>query len=381
MCKVCKREEHILVDHIVKKHEMSPVDYLDKYPGAALWSSYGLAVIKRLNTESAVIAATPRPKRKVALKKLFPQFGLRKGYEITGDYAIFDTAGELTPTLDKTYLFPEEQTLDFLTIIEKTIRNRIYIKGWSGTGKTTLVFNIAALVNAEVMEWNADSFQQRGSLIGQWTVRNGETFWEDGILPRAMKRGCWLVINEMDMLDPHTTNILKPALEDPARLTILEHHGEVVHAHPDFRVIATANTWARGDDTGMFVNTHVQSDADARRWSVRIALDYMEKEAECQMLRNIFGDKLGDEEKDQDPKDSPEKFIAVAAAVRDAFKAGKIDKTFSPAELINWAENYLTFGKGIHHAARLSFLNALTPDVSHAIYEFINATFGQEKLT
>jgi cobaltochelatase CobS len=196
------------------------------------------------------------------------------------------------------------------------------------------------------------------------------TIFQHGILPVAMRRGVWLIINEIDTIDPHTMNILKPVLEDPPRLTILENGGEVVRAHPDFRIFATANTWARGDSTGLFTNTHVQSDADQRRWSARVLLDYMTDEEELGLLKGYFDD-----------MDEPtlSKFIVVANKVRDAFKVGKIDKTFSPAELVCWVENFIVCGKSEHHAARLSFLNSLEPDVHTAISEMIVAVFGQEK--
>lgn len=377
-CKLCKREEHILVDHITKKHDMDPVAYMDKFPGAPLWSSYGLAKIKEAHQSSAVIATARRPRKKVAMKKLFPEFGKRKGYELTGDYEVFDTPGPLTPARDPYFVFPEDITLDFLSVIDKNARNRVYIQGPPGTGKTTFAFQVAATIGAEVLEWNADAFMQRSMLVGHYKVIGGETVWVDGVLPRAMRFGYWLLVNEIDMLDPHTMNVLKPVLEDPPRLTIMEHEGEVIHAHPDFRVIAMANTWGRGDSTGMFVNAHTHSMADTNRWSIKLRMNYLDKEDEVQLLRTYFPDKLGDEEKEENPKDSPEKFVSVATKVREACKAGTIDYTLSARELVNWAENYLVLGKGIHHAARLSFLDALEPDVAHAIQEHINAVFGQE---
>ena len=367
-CAICAHQDHILVQHIVKKHAMQPTEYLAKFPTAPLWSAYGFSKVQE-HSKSSLARMQPRPRELTAVNLLFPDFGKRSGLEISGEYPIFKTPGPLTPLLDSNYVFPEEQTLDVLTILAKPKRNRIFIKGFSGTGKTCLIFNLAAKCNAEVMEWNADSFQQRSSLIGRWISKDGETVWQDGILPLAMKRGCWLVINEVDCIDPHTLNILKPMLEDPPRLTVLENGGEVIQAHPDFRVIATANTWARGDSTGMFVNTHVQSDADARRWSARILLDYMTEDVEDTILETAFPEL---------PQEDRSNFIKVANRVRDAFKAGRIDKTFSPAEVVCWCENYIVCAKGVHHAARLSFLNALEPDVQTAIGEMVNAVFGQE---
>lgn len=371
-CKVCGFKSHILVQHINSQHtdlgEDPVIAYLDKYPDASLWSGYGLAMIRK-HSKAAVTA--PRPKKQVKIDTLFPDFARRKGHkEMTGTLEIFEHPGPLTPEPREHYVFPIDQTLDILVILEKSARNRVYVKGWSGTGKTELIFALASKINAEVMEWNADAFQQRSSLIGQWTVKDGETVWDYGILPQAMKRGCILIINEIDTIDPLTLNLLKPVLEDPARLTILENGGETITAHPDFRIIATANTWARGDVTGMFVNTMVQSVADQRRWSAFVLLDYMNPADEEAMLHRYFTDLEASE---------PKAFVDVANKIRDAFKAGKIGKTISPAEVINWVENFLACGRGPHHAARLSFLNACEPSDAAAVEEMIVAVFGAER--
>lgn len=310
-----------------------------------------------------------RARKTVPLTDLIPGIGARNGFKYEGEYPIFAEKGELTPELDTHYVFPDEQTLDALAIVEKPQRNRIYMAGYSGTGKTSFWFNLAAICNAEVMEWNADAFQNRGSLVGRRLVTNGETHFQYGILPAAMRRGVWLIINEFDTMSPLAVNIIKPVLEDPPRLTILENDNEVIHAHPDFRVIAIGNTWSRGDNTGMFVNTHRQSVADARRWSARIRLDYMSKADEVAVLRGYF---------DQVPEETCANFVDVAAKIRTAYKEGKIDITFSTGELVVWVENWLTCGKTVHHAARLSFLESLEPSVQTAIGEFINAKFGHE---
>jgi cobaltochelatase CobS len=370
-CRLCTHQDHILVEHLLKKHSLQPIEYLAKYPAdpPPLWSAYGLSKLQIHNKVKAA-KKVPRPRRVVEMRELFPDFGKSRGVEVAGEYRVFDTTGPLTPELDPLYVFPEEQTLHTMAVLEKPKRNRVYLKGFSGTGKTTLAFNLAAVCSAEVMEWNADAFQQRSTLIGHWTVKDGETVWQPGILPLAMERGVWLVINEIDTIDPNTLNLFKPTLEDPPRLTILENGAEPIIAHPDFRTIATANTWARGDDTGAFVNTHTQSDADVRRWNARIALNYMEAAQEEEMLRRALPD-----------LEAPHiaKFVTVANRVREAHARRTIDKTFSPAELINWAENCQVLGLSALDSARISFLNDLAPDIQHAIGEMVTAVFGSEK--
>lgn len=379
-CKECDYEDHILIPHLRKKHGYADggVSYLDKHGGfdkAPLWSTFGYAYIQRQNKGRGALAVAPRPRTKIQISKLFPEFGKRTKTKPRGEVEIFATPGPLTPKLDPNYIFPEEQTLDLIVILEKTRRNRPYVKGWSGTGKTELFRNLAAKFNAELVEFNADSQLQRSEIVGHPDVKDGETIFSYGLLPIAMMNGYWCLVNEIDTLDPHTLNIFKPVLEDPPRLTILENGREMITEgyglHPDFRIMASANTWASGDPTGLFAaNTMTQSDADRRRWSARIVLDYMAADVEQEMLMRYFGDDL--------ETDEPMMFVKVANKVRDAFKVGKIDKTFSPAEMINWVENYLACGKTVHHAARLSFLNACEPDVKTAIEEMVTAIFGVE---
>ncbi len=369
-CLECAKQFHVLIPHLTKDHEMKPSDYLKKHgDDTPLFSALGLQKFQELAPESP-LAMAPRPRKKVRFSALFPNFGVKDGVTYDDPYEIFATAGSRTPKLDERYVFPEETTMDICAIIEKAERNRVYISGWSGTGKTQLVVNLAAKVNAELLILNGDAFIQRSDLIGRFTVKGGEVIFVPGILIEAMQRGCWLLINEFDTLRPDVVNLLKPILEDPAYLPVLELGDKIVRAHPDFRVIATANTFARGDASGLFTNTHVQSDADVRRWSVRLKLDYLPVDEEKNVLSQYFP-VLSDKQITD--------FVTVGNKIRESFKKGDIDKTFSTAELVNWAENWTILGSSVHRAARISFLNGLEPDVQHAISEMIGAVFGIEK--
>lgn len=370
-CVLCGYKDHILVQHVQSKHGLEPLVYLNEHPGSPLWSTYGYDMIRLHNTH--IRPTNPRARERVSIEELFPDFATRRNAEkLVGKIARFVDRSALVPQLNPHYLFPIEQTLNLICILEKPARNRAYIKGPSGTGKTELCFAVAAKLNAPVLELNADSHLQRSDVVGHWTVRDGATVWQDGIVPTAMRRGYWLIINELDASDPHTLNTLKPVFEDPPRLTILENGGEVVRAHPDFRCIATGNTWGRGDASGMFTNTLIHSIADMRRWNARIELDYPAAADEIRMLQSYFGDDI--------EAKHPPLFVQFANSVRDAFKSGKIQTTLSPGEVVNWVENCLVIGEGVHHAARLSFLNACEPSDKTAISEMLVAVFGDEPL-
>jgi cobaltochelatase CobS len=184
-----------------------------------------------------------------------------------------------------------------------------------------------------------------------------------------MERGAWLCANEYDTLRDDVMNILKPVQEFPRYLPIPELGDVVIHAHPDFRFIAPSNTWGRGDASGQYTNTRMQSEADLRRINARLKFDYLPEAVEIAMLLKYFPALS---------KDQAKKFVQVANKVRGSYKAGKIDKTLSPAELICWVENWFACGKTVHHAARLTFVNALEPEVATHINELIVPLFGSE---
>lgn len=406
-CRICGEERHILIPHLAEEHQITSAedltDYVTRHGGDAglLASETGWAAYREAQSRSKGKTGNHpiiRPKKRVPVMTLLPSLrsaakvlapdGTMKFREYTGEVEIYAEPHMLTPSVNPFYIFPEA-VIDLITCLNKGHRNRPYIQGLSGTGKTELVKQYAAVTNAALLEINGDQFLEREHLIGGWTVEKGETKFRYGLVPQAMMNGYLLAYHEWDTQSPIVANIFKPVLEDRPYLTI-EETGEmirwvepgqpippnVIPVHPDFRIVATANTWGRGDDTGLFgMNTNVQSDADMRRWSFRIGVDYMPQETEVAMLKGYFGP--------QTPEDAVilDKMVQVANTIRTGFREKKIDKTFSPAELINWAENAIHCGRGVHHAARVSFLAALQSDVAMAISEMINAVFGHEVLS
>ena len=253
---------------------------------------------------------------------------------------------------------------------------RFLLGDFTVTHNTQLILNVADQLNWPLTRIDCDSHMTRSSLIGAPIVRNKEIIFQYGALPVAMKQGHILLLNEYDTINPMVANILKPVLDRRPTLVILENGGEVIHAHPDFRVVATANTWARGDDSGAFVNTHIQSMADLRRFGAFIRMDFLDPKIEAQMLIDTFGkDEKGalklEEEEATD-------LVKVATKIREAHNARKITRTFSPAEMINWAYTYLEL-TSVYEAARLTFLNSYSPDEQVAVSAMIEEVWGVER--
>ncbi|MEQ1504391.1 MAG: AAA family ATPase [Myxococcota bacterium] len=70
--------------------------------------------------------------------------------------------------------------------------------------------------------------------------------WQDGLVVTAMKRGWWVVLDELNLAEPQILERLNPVLEPHPSLVLTEHDNSVIGSggvpvHPDFRIFATMN--------------------------------------------------------------------------------------------------------------------------------------------
>lgn len=282
---------------------------------------------------------------------------------------IYKEPHERTPKLDPLYSFPLSPTIEVLNVIQKPLRNNIWVSGPTGSGKSTLIRNLAAKFNASLRSINCHKDMKPSSFFGRWRARAGETFFDEGIVAKWLREGGWLLLNEYDTLEAECTNALKSVLEYPRTLVLTDYHDAEIVGHPECRLIVTCNTRGRGDDTGMFVNTNTQSIADLRRFDAFIDVDYITELQEREMLTVMFPNI---------PEDMLKKVTSVAAKSREAFKKGASGRVLSTAEVITWCDNILIFANSPHLAARVTFLNAYEAKERMGLRDIINAVFGQE---
>lgn len=70
--------------------------------------------------------------------------------------------------------------------------------------------------------------------------------WQDGLIVTAMKRGWWVVLDELNLAEPQILERLNPVLERFPSLVLTEHDNSVIGpggipVHPSFRMFATMN--------------------------------------------------------------------------------------------------------------------------------------------
>jgi cobaltochelatase CobS len=171
------------------------------------------------------------------------------------------------------FYFPE-----FLPNFLNRIRAKrnIFIAGESGTGKSEMVQKLSDFYGQTLIRINFHQGVTESSLIGKYVVKNSETVFAYGLVPLAMKKGYWLLLDEIDYAEPEHTSVLQAILEGKP-LVITSNEGEILKPHPSFRIFATGNTTGRGDSTDSYHGTNFMNSAFLDRWTI-FEMGYSKKE-------------------------------------------------------------------------------------------------------
>lgn len=172
----------------------------------------------------------------------------------------------LIPEFDPNFRF-QPKTRD---VIDSIIADEcVLLTGGGGSGKTTTIEQLANRINQPVLRVNFSIETRISDLIGKMHVKDGKTFWTDGILPYAMKNNIWLILDEIDAGDPSVLMLLHPVLEEYGKLVLKENNGEVVKKSPGFRIFATANSiGAMEDRAAAYSGTNKMNGAFIDRWTI-----------------------------------------------------------------------------------------------------------------
>ena len=241
-----------------------------------------------------------------------------------------------TPRIDRDYLFHESmrEIVVWLLSTPEERADPLYIFGPTGSGKTSLVRQLAARLNYPVFEVTAHGRLEFPDLAGHLSVQNASMAFQYGPLALAMRYGGIFLLNEMDLLDPATATGLNGVL-DGGPLCIPENGGEIIHPHPMFRFVATANTNGASDDSGLYQGTLRQNIALMDRfWLCEVG--YPAPNTEESLLERMAPDI---------PHELRKSMVSFANEIRRLFtgegdtqKYGEtIEVTFSTRTLIRWA--------------------------------------------
>lgn len=249
-----------------------------------------------------------------------------------------------------------------------------WVWGPSGTGKTSGVKQLAALLNWPVYrvnmsgDFSSDGFVGHTEVVVDDTTGQAVTRFVDGVLIRAMLNGGILLIDEITAAPPHILLALQAVLEQApsveaawaadkshCQFVNVANGGEVIHAHRNFRIVVTDNTNGQGDVSGMFAGTNVMNEATRSRFTQWHVKDYPERATWARMLvaKGGVGTKVA------------AKIVDVAFTVNEGSAAlGSVRVTnnlvINPRDTIAVARLAKRFGSQTI-AWKVGFLNSLHP--------------------
>ena len=238
-----------------------------------------------------------------------------------------ESGGKVPETLF--YDTPQNLTLMEGMLQDYLLGEHILLVGNQGTGKNKLVDRMLNLLNKprEYIQLNRDTTVQ--TLTLQPTVREGVIVYDDSPLVQAAKTGNILVVDEADKAPTNVTCILKSLVESqemilsdgrrivPSQST--ETGPNIIHLHPDFRMIVLANRPGfpfLGNDffgtLGDLFACHV--------------VDNPSMESELAMLRK-YGPNV--------PEDTMRRVVKAFAELRSMADEGQIHYPYSTREVVN----------------------------------------------
>jgi len=384
-CERCGQYYHTLAVHLKSAHGMSTMEYRRQYPGSKTISTYGRRQLSKGHTKGArgtgwtVPSSTPTPapaapapvapaaKPTPAAPALPPgclsigKAVLKVRDDVCEDDALY------VPKHDEMFDFDDE-TLEQMAVGVEMDTNVLMV-GPAGCGKTSLAFELASLMNQPTKRVNMNGEFRVADFVGEKVLAESESgatvvLWKDGILTECARKGFWLIIDELDAAPARIMMRLQSVLEPGHPLVLAENNGEVVKVHSNFRIIATANTLGRGDDSGMYTGTNVLNEATLDRFGVVMEVSYLQGPQEISVLVTKTGV----------TKDVAGKMVDIARKVRDGLIREECFCTMSTRRLLTWAKLTVKWGNA-RKAAAVAILNRLGKDDRAYVKAIVDRVF------
>lgn len=120
----------------------------------------------------------------------------------------------------------------------------VALYGPTGSAKTTVALAWSAHTGRKVAMVSGNVTLEPSQIFGQYIYdeTTGGLRWQDGIVTEVVRDGGTLILDEINFIPGKIATVLFPLLQSGTRhITLLDHGGETIKAHPDLVVFATWN--------------------------------------------------------------------------------------------------------------------------------------------
>ncbi|XP_059144482.1 midasin-like [Physella acuta] len=157
------------------------------------------------------------------------------------DYWI--SKGQLNPSTPADYIVTPSVKLNLkdLARVVSAGKHPVLIQGETSVGKTSLITYLAQLTGNVCVRVNNHEHTDLQEYIGCYAAdEHGKLVFKEGVLVDAMRKGHWIILDELNLAPTDVLEALNRLLDDNQELYIPETQ-EMVQAHPKFILFATQN--------------------------------------------------------------------------------------------------------------------------------------------
>lgn len=280
-CEECGEWSHGLPFHLAREHKMNRAEYLEKHPGAPLFSQDALGKM-----------AKNQPKPQV----VDPQVDIAgMVFDINLNVPLQDCL-----PLPQFYRVPKHgllaEAIEDATVAMKYKRS-IYVHGPPGSGKDAFFMAWSALTRTPALKFQVIP----GTDIQPWfysrALDKDGSLWEEGLLLRALRDGYELpdgtrvpymiLITDWDRATKHQAEWLRLVL-DSIEGRIPGPQGVTYPIFPGTVVVATGNTAGGGDPRARMVSANPMDASIQERWERSFYFNWLDWRDEEPILRQKF---------------------------------------------------------------------------------------------
>ncbi|KAL8480046.1 hypothetical protein ACS0TY_026830 [Phlomoides rotata] len=217
-------------------------------------------------------------------------------------------------------------------------RYPVLLQGPTSSGKTSLVWFLAAITGHEFVRINNHEHTDLQEYLGSYiTDASGKLVFHEGALVKAVRKGHWIVLDELNLAPSDVLEALNRLLDDNRELFVPELQ-ETIRAHPNFMLFATQNPPV------VYAGRKMLSRAFRNRF-VEIHVD----EIPTEELSTIL------ESRCKIPESYAKKMVKVMKELQLHRQSSKIfagkHGFITPRDLFRWADRYRTLGNSYEDLA------------------------------